>query len=407
MAGEQTASNVVVAIKRESTPGVAAGDTGGERIRIINSAGLVLDTAIAASAEKRADGNTQKGRHSAKSLNGAYNVELTAGGFLDIALEAILRSAWSAADTDAFAGVFTSIAIASNVFTATGGSFITAGYRVGQVLFCTGMEDAANDNVNCIVTAVTASTMTVEPAQGVALTDNAADTTGTFNRLGHVVNGAAPTEYHHTVEQRDVNLDLSEQFLGDKIVGFSLTIAPNAPVTATVTMAGINRVPLGTGDSPYFTTPNLTTGLAMVGDEITLRYNGVVETAFTSLTLNFAISNAGQAVLGSVFTPDIFANDLTLSGQATKIRSDHGQITLYDAETEFEIGVLLEDRSSAAPFDCYGFFMPVVTVDNVNAPVGGGDGPKIETLTLGFGTKASGVTGYDATQAVVSSSAQA
>lgn len=404
MAGEQAAANIIVAIKRESTPGVAAGATGATRVRLTGGGGMKKTIAIAASAEKRSDGNRQKGRHSGVSVAGDYDVELTEGGFVDMVIESVMRSTESAADSDAFAGVFTSIAIASNVFTATGGSFITAGYRVGQVIYCTGMEDVANDNVNCMVLAVTASTMTVLPAKGVALTDNAADTAGTFNRRGNVINATPPVAYHHTVDEFEQDNVLSEQFLGCKIVGFSMTITPNQPITMSVRLQGIDSVDLLTGASPYFTTPALTTGLALVADDLTLRYNGAVVTLFTSLTLNFNVEAEGINTLGTKITPDVFTGDLVADATATRVRDDHSQIILRDDETEFEIFTLLEDRSQAAPFPCYGIALPVVTVDDITAPKGGGSGPMIETMTLGLGTKPAGVTGYDATVAVFSSS---
>lgn len=406
MSGEQAASDIVVAFKREGTPGVAAGDTSGTRIRVTGGAGMEKVRTLVPSNEKRADGNKGKGRHSAIEVAGEYEVDLTAGGALDIVIEAITRAAWAATTTDGFVAVFTSIAISSNVLTATGGSFISEGYRVGQVVFFTGMEDSENSNVNCLVVGVTASTLTVEPAQGVALTDNAADTTGTINRLGTVFQGAAPTKYHHTIEQREQGNDLGEQFLGCKLVGFSLNIQPKAAITCTLRFMGFDSLDLTSGTTPYFTTPALTTGLALVGDEITLRYNGVVETIMTGITLNFDLDAAGKAVLGSLVTADIYDNDFTISGTGTKIRDDHANIILFDAETEFEIMILMEDRSSSAPFDCFGLYLPIVTVDKITAPFGSGDGPMTETMTFGFGTKVA-ATGYEATSVQWSSSAQA
>ncbi len=407
MAGEQSAANVIVAMLAEATPGTPATPVGSaERIRLTGGSGLKKTKAIARSNEKRADGTQQKGRHSTVSVAGAHEMELTSGGAIDDMIEAIMRATWAATDSDGFVAVFTSIALSSNVLTATGGSFVTAGYRVGQVVYFTAMEDSENDNVNCMVRAVTASTLTVAPANGVALTDNAADTGGTIHRLGNIITAAAPTKRHFTVDQYDQDIDQTEQFVGCVLVGLRLVIAPGQPVTVTATWMGFDSNELAGGASPYFTSPALSTGLAMVGDEITLDYNGAVATTFTSLTIDLIINGAPQGVLGSVVTPDVFTNDFRIEGSASIIRSDFAELTLFDAETEFDLGVLLENRATAAPYDCVGIWLPVVTIDDVATPVGGGDGPKIQTLTLGIGT-AVAVTGLEATPAVISSSAVA
>ena len=236
------------------------------------------------------------------------------------------------------------------------------------------------------------------------LTDMGADTTFSIVRRGHIINGAAPTRFHHTIEQYDVDHDRSEQFTGCKVVGLSLNIVPGQPVTCAWNIMGFNRTLLDTGLAPYYVTPSLTTGLAMVGDEIALRYNGALATRFTSLKLDFNLAAAGVGVLGSLTTPDIFDNDLSIDATATVIRASHSDLTLYEAETAFEMSLVLENRVSVAPFECYGFSFPVVTIDDQKAPVGGGDGPKVDTLQLGFGTKVA-ATGYDGTKFIVSSSA--
>lgn len=403
MAGEQSASNVIVAIKREATPGVAAGAAGATRIRITSSPGLDLNTAIARSDEKRPDGNRQLGSHSSKDAQGSYNVDLTVGGALDIFFEAIMRSTWQASATKTQAE-FTSAAIASNVITFGGGSAITQGFRVGQVCYLTGMTQAANNNVNFMVGAVTASTIT---AVGPTLVDEGADTTFSIVRRGNVFNAASPTKYHHTIDQYDADtaVDRSEQFLGMKLVGLSMNIVPGRPIAMTATFMGFDRVPLAQGASPYFTTPAVTTGKALVADDITLRFNGATVTKFTSMTLNWGLTAAFQHTIGTVLTADVFDNDLELTAQASILRSDHAQIALYDAKTEFEMGLLFQDKTTAAPFACVGTWFPVVRIDGLRAPVGGGDGAKVENLVLAFGTKPSGVSGYEATIATISSSA--
>jgi hypothetical protein len=164
--------------------------------------------------------------------------------------------------------------------------------------------------------------------------------------------------------------------------------------TAQYTFLGMDRTQLTTGTSPWFTSPTLTTDLGLVADDATIRFNGAVVSTFTGFDLDFSIAAAGQPVIGSFVSPDIFDNDLTVTGSITGLRSDFSNLTLYDAETEFEIGILLEELETA-PKDCISIFLPRVKISGLSAPVGGGDGAKIETLQLMIGPKVS-ATGYDA-----------
>lgn len=195
---------------------------------------------------------------------------------------------------------------------------------------------------------------------------------------------------------------MSELFLGCRVVGVSLSFRPNQMATATYTLMGMDRTALATGTSPYFTSPTLTTNLGLIADDASIRYNGADVATFTGFDLDFQITAAGEPVIGSFVSPDIFDNDLNVTGSITGLREDFSNLTLYDAETEFELSILLQELEDA-PKSCLSIFLPRVKLSGLSAPVGGGDGAKIETLQLMIGPKAS-ATGYDSGIAVIASS---
>lgn len=398
----QTAANILVALKREDTFGVQLTTvTGANQLRIIDSPGLTLQRAVILSQEKRADGNTPMGRQGYKSVQGSYNCELSVGGAIDSLLEAIMRTTYTASASHTSAE-FTSISIASNVITAAAGSFITQGYRVGQVIRLSGTDTAANDNLNLFVTAVTASTLTVA---GATLTDDAGPDTGfTITRLKHAVNNTtAPTRYSYQVEQYDKDIDLSELFLGVRLASMRLSFRPGAHATVQWGFVGADRTALASGTSPFFTSPSVTTGLSLVADDSAILYNGSVVTNLTGFDLEFDIATQGEPTIGSLVTPDIFDNNASAQGTVTGIRQDFSNLTLYDAETEFALAIKLEEPGST-PAPVLGFFLPRVKISGLSAPVGGGDGAKIETINIMAGPIAA-ATGQDETLAVISSSA--
>jgi hypothetical protein len=398
----QTGSRVRVAVKRETTTGTIAADSSPIELRKIDSPGLSLERAVIQSQEKLASGITPMGRLGYKSVNGGYNAELSVGGATDSFLEAILRSTWVAATviTEATASL-ASITTTTSTIVASAGSWLTAGVRVGDIGRLTNHATAANNNLTLRVVAVTASTITVA---GTPLTANAvADTAFTFTILKKVATGTTPTRYSYSIEQYFQDIDLAEVFLGCRLVNVRLSFRPGAMASVTYTFIGMDRTPFATGTSPYFTSPSLTTGLGLIADDSAIRMNGSEIVSFSGFDIDFAINAAGFGVIGSFVTPDVFDNDLTVSGTITALRSDFANLTLYDAETEFELSILLREPESE-PQDCIGIFLPRVKISSLPSPTIGGDGPSVVNLGIMAAAKAT-TTGYDASVANFYSSA--
>lgn len=394
----QNSANILVALKRESTVGVAAGATGGTQMRVLSSPGLALKRAQIQSAEKRSDMLKSMARLGGKSVSGSYNAELSIGGATDIMAEAIMRSTWSAALTMTAASM-TSFTTTTSTIVATAGSFLTNGIKVGDVVTLASTATAANNGINLRVVTVTATTITVA---GTPLTAAGADATGSLTRLKKVINGATPTRYSHTIEQYYTDIDQSEQFLGCRLTGFKLSFKPGQMATITPTFMGLDRVLLSTAASPYFTSPALTTGLDLIADDSAIRFNGADVTSFTGFDLSFDITAKNEPVIGSFVSPDVFDNDLTVTGSITGIRSDFANLTLFDAETEFDMSILLQEPTGS-PKAAFAIYLSRAKIGDVSAPILG-DGAMVETRSLLVGPKVAD-SSHDAGYCSFSSSA--
>ncbi len=385
-------SNVLAAIRRETTAGTAAGTTASlaSRMRVIGSGGLDLKRAPIQSQEKTGVGTKAMGRIGGKSVEGDYSAELVVGGATDILLEAIARATMTAARAIPFASM-TTLAFGSNTITGAAGDFLaTQSLRVGDVFTITGTSLAANNNVNTVIVAI--GTLTLTTVSG-AFTTLAATATGTLTVQKKVImGGAAPVEYTHTIEEYDGDTDLSEVFLGCKLTGVKFSFKPNQMATAQYTFLGMDRTIGTTGNSPYFTTPVLTTGLAMIADDSAIRKAGALVTTYTGLDLEFKIAATAVNTLGT-FVPTIFANDVEVTGSIMGLRSDFANLTAFDAETEYELGVMLQDPSTT-PKGVVGIQLSRIKFFSLHADFGGNDGAKIETLTFSAAVKAT-TTGYD------------
>ncbi len=396
----QTNANVLVAIKRETTTGTAATAAGATRVRLIGSPGLELKRTPIVSQELRGDGNTSMGRLGGKLVDGSYESELTVGGHTDIVLEAVMRSVWVTAFEVGFA-TMTTVAIGTMTLTANAGDWVgTQGIRVGDVLTLSGTTVSGNNNTRNAVRSVNSLTITV--ATG-AYTTLAATATGTITVAKKVKSATTPTRYSHTVEQYDEDTDLSELFLGCRVIGVTVSGKPGEMAKMTTRMMGMDRTALATGTSPWFTSPTETTGLGLIADDSAITYNGAVVTNLTGFELDFTISAAPQSVLGTFVSPDIFDNVLDVKATVMGLREDFSHITLFDAETEFSVFLMLQELATA-PKPFVHFYLPRVKIAALSAPVGGGDGAKVVTRTLMVGPKVA-ATGHDGTIATISSSA--
>lgn len=394
----QTAANIVAAVHRETAINTQATATGATQIRLIQSQGLELKRANVQSAEKLATGLRSMSRLGYKTVEGGYDQEISVGGATDIFLEAIQRSAWVTATSVAFASV-TTVALGTNTLTAAGGDF-TAWVKVGDVLSFVGTSVSADNNINRMVRSV--ATLTLVFTTG-AFTTLSASSTGTMTRLKKVVSPTgAFTRYSHTIEQYDTDIDESEVFTGCRLTGVKLTFAPGQMAKMTTTFMGVDRVIETTATAPYFTSPTLTTSIGLVADDSTISYNGATVGTFTSLELNYQLTAKGEPTIGSLTTADIFDNDAVLTGTISALRSDLSNATLFDGETEFEIGMVLQEPSGSPP-NALGIYLPRVKLTALAAPVGGGDGAKIATMQFTVGPKTADTT-HDYGYATFSSS---
>lgn len=389
----QTNSNVSVVIKRETTTGVAAATASGAYyIRLIGSPGLQLKRTPIVSQELRDDGNEAFGRLGHKTVDGSFEAEMTAGGATDYLAEEIMRSAFSTAVVVGFP-TMTTVAIGTLTLTAAAGDWVGAqGVRVGDIFRLTNTSLAADNNINLPVISVNSLTITTVTG---ALAAIAATATGTITFLRKVVNATTPTRYSNSIEQTDEDTDGGELFLGARCVGMKLSCKPGEMAKVSFNFVGMDRTVLSTAISPYFTTPLLTTGLGMIADDASIVYNGAVVSTFTGIDLDFTIGATTQPVLGSFVSPDVFDNILSVKGTITGLRTDFSDLTLFDAETEFAVHLLLQELATA-PKPCFGVFLPRVKLVSLAAPVGGNTGPKVVTLGLMVGPKAA-ATGYEAT----------
>jgi hypothetical protein len=396
----QSAKNVTVNFKPEATFNTAPGASGAETLRFTPSPGLNLTAATIRSAEQRADSLQTMGRNGSQQVAGSFNADASLGSH-DTLLQACMRATWSAAltITEATAGL-TSITTTTSTIVAAAGSWITAGLRIGDVIRLTGHTTTANNNINLRIKALTASTITVH---GTPLTLNAsADTTFSIIRGKKLANPASPVKRTFYIEQNNVDIDASQLFGGCRFVSMKLTGTPDGMATWEFGVLGAGASNVTGASAPYYTSPTTYNSVPLVFADAKISVGGVDIAIATAFELTYTINAATQPVVGSVTSPDVFDNDVSMTGSFSLIREDFDNLIAFTNETEFELHLLLTEPESE-PKDYLSIYVPRIKFTGIDASLGG-DGAMIETAPFQTGAQ-SATGGFDATLLTICTSA--
>lgn len=397
----QTGRGIAVNYYVESVFNTPPGAGTSNRFRANASGGLKLARALINPNEIRVDGMTSMGRLGSKSIAGSYSADASVGTF-DPLLEAALRGTWTAAVaiTEATAGL-TSITTGTSTIVAAAGSWLTAGVRVGDVVRLTGHSTAANNSRNLRVTGVSALTLTVAET---LVADAVADTAFTLTIARKLVMPAVPVRRSFTFEQYGVDTDLTEQFTGCRVSSLRVTGQPDGMCILEFGIVGADLNPLATGASPYYTSPTVTSTIALTLADATIRLGGADIAVLTSFEYMHDLRAATLPVIGSTLTPDVFENPAQGSGSVSGVRSDFTNLNRFKNETELELHVLMVEPESE-PKDFISLFLPQIKLTGTDTGFGG-DGALIETMPFIVGPKdGASATGYNNSMVVLATSA--
>lgn len=398
----QTGRNVVVAYKANAGAyGTAAVSGGGATGLRFNSGKLNLTKSPIDSEENRRDGMRTRGRHGQRAVEGSYTAELSVGTF-DALFEAAMRGTWATAltITQATAGMSTAtLSVQANSFTASTGSWITSGLRVGdEINFTAG--PAVGNRIRCRIVGLTATVITVAET----LTIEAGPiTTWSLTRAKKLIQPATMVERDFSLEEYGADIDQSTRYDGVRVTGFSLSMAPNGIITTTFNMRGQDGTVLNTGASPYFTSPTFsTTGpLSVIEAAIRLGSDNLVDATAFELTYDTGASDA--QVIAATRTPDVFTNRATVSGSITILRRNLDRMTDFLNETQVPLYVRMAENE-ASPADFMGLAITNMTLGGGEGSQLGADGPQTVQIPFIVGIDEAGGA-FDPTMLKLTSSA--
>ena len=237
---------------------------------------LNLSRAAFESARINTSAQTEDMRSGTDEVSGTFAEELSAGSHTML-WAALLRGPWVAGVTYTAATI--SAASTTNKISRTSGSWLTSGYRIGDLVKVSGFTTTSN-NGRFIVTAVTASDLTVDAT----LTTEAAGASVTVavagEKLVTPLTPALRTDDSFTIEQWQNDIGKGRLATGVKVTQAAIKIAPDAMGTVDFSLMGKDMVSEST---QYFTNPAAQADNSILaGNRGTIYINGVAAAVVTA-----------------------------------------------------------------------------------------------------------------------------
>jgi len=380
----------VIAYKKETTWGTAPGATGGTSIARISGAGE-LTKATFQSAEIATHQQIEDFRHGIRTANYTFNGELAAGKYTPF-FEAVLRQLVQSAATS---GALVNVTAAATPphFVRAAGSWITDGFRVGDVIRWSGWATpaTANNAKNFLIYALTATNMSVVALDGSAVVAKAAGDSVTATVTGKKT--WTPTTGHTNdsfyIEDWYPDVAQSERFSGLKIGNAAFSLPPTGIATVNLGFLG-KDVEVGTAQ--YYTTPTPRTEsgkLSAVNGVIMV--NGVKSAVITAL--DFAVDaglTTDPPVAGSVSIPAVYSGRVNATGTVSMLFEDGVARDAFLAETKISL-LAAYTATNAANADFVAFNFPAIKLGSASKA----DSEQAIVQTFSFQALKSGGTGAD------------
>lgn len=308
---------------KESSWGVAPAAGTGKYLRR-TTLELDLSRDSFESAEISSTAQTSDMRLGSDNVEGTLSGELSPGSYSDF-FASLLRGTWAAATTT------TAVTIAAdatgNKLVRSAGSWITDGFKIGDLVNISGFTTTANNGSGVIIT-LTAFEMSLDTSSITLVTEVEGDsvTVATAGKKLIVpILPASRTDESYTIEQFYDNISVSRLATGVKIGSATVTIAPNAMTTVEFGLLGKN---VASTSAQYFTNPAAASTTSIFsGNAGLLIVDGVAQAVVTGLNFEITGNQEAGTVIGQRNPAAIFLGRITCTGEFTAYFTDD---TLFD-----------------------------------------------------------------------------
>lgn len=340
-----------VIIKKETTWGVAAGTGSGLYLRRVTS-DLSLGKDVYESGEIVSHAQVGDMRHGVRRVTGTLNGELSPGAY-NLFMQSALRKDFVAGVNSTVLTNVTAAAGPPGTFTRAAGSFLTDGFKIGDIIRWTGWTTTgtANNTRNYRITALSATVMTTSGLLDEVVAAKASGDSVTATVTGkktHIPVTALTTD-SYTIEHNFPDIVQSEQFLGCRVGSMNLALPATGMATVGFGLVGKDIV---TSTGAYFVTPTaVSTGGIFAAVNGLLRIGGVDVAVVTGLDLSLDLGLTSEPVVGANTVAAITHARSRVSGSFTAFFEDAVLRDIFINETESSLIVMLKATSAIdSPF---------------------------------------------------------
>ena len=332
------------------TPLVGAG---GQILRRETSV-FALSKAMYESTEIVSHQQSTGSRHGVQAASGKIVGLISAGTYKLLMATAMRKDFVVGVNTGAIITVTSaSTGGANGTYTRSAGSYLTDGFKIGDVINWTGWTTtgAPNNSRNFVITALTATIMTGRhidgpPATAVGAKVAGDSVTGTVMGKKTLAPMTGHTDDYFTIEEWYPDIVQSELFTDCKLQTMMIDIPGSGNSKINMDFIGLGRTAAA---AQSFTTPAVetTTGI-MASVNGLLMVNGAVVGNVTAVQITVAEGLTPDGpVVGSNFSPSVSRGRIKVTGQFTAFFADGVTPALFAAETATSLIVVLTADSTA------------------------------------------------------------
>lgn len=285
-----------------------------------------------------------------KSASGRLDGLLSAGTYA-MPLAALLERLFTAGASAAGVGL-TTAGTGPYTLTRAAGSWLTDGFKVGDVIRSSLAGHANNINKNLWVTGVSATVLTVMVLNATTLTAEGPIAGVTITVIGKKTYApmTAHTNEYFTVEEWYADIARSELFTDMRFAQAAIGLPATGNSTISLDLVGLDRDLNG---AQQLTSPSAetTTGVMPAVNGL-LVVNGVQQLVVTGVqfTLGNNAANVG-AVVSSQNSPDVGRGRIRVSGSFTAMFDSHTIQAIYDGESAVALQmVTAADKTATSSF---------------------------------------------------------
>lgn len=159
-----------------------------------------------------------------------------------------------------------------------------------------------------------------------------------------LVPGVPKVERSFTTEEYEQGIDGTSVFKGCRFAGFTWRLTPNSKVLIEYPMVGADMELLSGASAPLYTSPTLTTTRPMSSPAAAISVDGVAVVEFTSAEVRVDNGAAGVDLVGTNVTPNIWTDNLRVTGSITALRSSLARQQKYLDGVNFALAIAATDK---------------------------------------------------------------